>query len=350
MKKIFALMFNMVIGLVLASVTGGGLLAAVGTGSALSLIRTGDKGLSMAIQKDIWESDIVEQLFADNAFLNFAYNADQYVLAGKVVHIPNAGAAPGVVTNRTDLPASVTQRTDVDITYAIDEITSNPVLIVNADTVELAYDKRNSVLGDTKSAISEAAALNILFKWSPTVAGQIIRTTGTAVLSHTDSATGNRKAFCVADVKSAQKLMNKNGVPGTDRYLMLDADMYDQLTADLTATQYRDFSQVMDPATGVVGKLYGFNILVRNGVMRYTNATIPVPVSWTTAGDANHNGAAIAWQKNSVERALGTVSFFERLGDPTFFGDIYSALVRLGGRIRRNDAKGVIAIVQAATA
>ncbi|QQR95608.1 MAG: hypothetical protein IPJ93_02385 [Bacteroidota bacterium] len=39
---------------------------------------------------------------------------------------------------------------------------------------------------------------------------------------------------------------------------------------------------------------------------------------------------------------------FESLADPQYYGDIYSALVRMGGRKRRNDAKGIIGIIQAA--
>jgi len=346
MKKIVALMFNLVIGVVLASAMGGGGMVALGIGGGLSLIKSGGEGLHMAIQKEIWQNDIIEALWADNAFLNFAFNADQYVLAGKVVHIPQAGTSVSATTNRSSLPASVTIRTDTEINYSLDEITTDPILIPNADTVELSYDKRNSVLADSKQAISESAALNLLFKWNPTVAGNIARTTGTAVAAHTDSATGNRKAFCVADVKAANKQFNKWNIPTTDRYMILDADMYDQLMSDLSATQYRDFSSSLDQANGVVGKLYSFNIMQRSNVARYTNATVPVPVSWATAGAATHNAAALAWHKNSVERALGMVDFFEKLGDPTYYGDIYSALVRVGGRIRRSDAKGILAIVQ----
>ena len=33
-------------------------------------------------------------------------------------------------------------------------------------------------------------------------------------------------------------------------------------------------------------------------------------------------------------------------GNPLYYGDIYSFLLRLGGRIRRADNKGVLAIVQ----
>lgn len=338
------------IGVIVASVTGGGGLLALGVGGGLSLIKTGTEGLNMAIQKEIWQNDIIEALWADNAFLSYAFNADQYVLAGKVVHIPQAGTSVSTKTNRTGLPAAVTTRTDTEINYSLDELTTDPIRIPNAETVELSYDKRNSVLSDTKMSISETAALNILFKWNPTASGNILRTTGTAVAAHTDGATGNRKKFTVADVKAAQKLMNKQKVPSADRYMLIDADMYDQLTDDMTATQYRDFSSALNVQEGTVGKMYGFNIMMRSEVARYTNAATPVPVAWTTAGSATDNAAVLCWQKNSVERALGMVDFFEDLGNPTYYGDIYSALVRVGGRIRRADGKGILAIVQAASA
>lgn len=350
MKKIVALLFNLIIGVTIAAATGGGGLLALGITGGLSLIKTGTEGLHMAIQKEIWENDIVEALWADNKFLDYAFNADQFVLAGKVVHIPQAGSSVSVTTNRTSLPAEVTKRTDTEINYSLDELTSDPILIPNADTVELSYDKRNSMLADTKSAIAQAAALNLLFKWNPTAADNIIRTTGAAIAAHTDSATGNRKAFGVAEVKAAQKQFNKWNMPATDRYMLLDADMYDQLMSDLSVTQSRDFSASLDQSNGVVGKLFGFNIMQRSSVARYTNAATPVPIDWTTAGTATDNAAAIAWHKNSVERALGMVNFFEQQGNPQYYGDVYSALVRVGGRIRRSDGKGILAIVQAATA
>jgi hypothetical protein len=65
------------------------------------------------------------------------------------------------------------------------------------------------------------------------------------------------------------------------------------------------------------------------------------------AGDTDNDGV-ICWQINAVERALGQITFFERIGDPTYYGDIYSVGVRMGARKRRSDAKGIIAIVQAA--
>lgn len=61
----------------------------------------------MAIQKEIWAQTIVEGLFASNSFLSKAFNADEYVNAGKIVHIPQAGAASKVEKDRSTLPAKI---------------------------------------------------------------------------------------------------------------------------------------------------------------------------------------------------------------------------------------------------
>ena len=46
----------------------------------------------MAIQKEIWQDHIEGNLFKNNEFLLASTDASLYVLQGKVVHIPQAGA------------------------------------------------------------------------------------------------------------------------------------------------------------------------------------------------------------------------------------------------------------------
>lgn len=300
----------------------------------------------MAVEKEIWKKDIVEALYASNPHLAFAINADDLVLAGKVVHIPQAGSSPSVTKNRAVFPAAAVRRTDTDVTYNLDEYSSSPVHIQDAEKVETSYNKRDSVLKDTKNVLSDAVGVDAFFKWFP-AGGTIIRTSGSAfvdiVAAHLDAATGLRRALKMSDVKKAAKQFNNWNIPAEGRYLMIDAEMYDQLTNDMTANQQRDFLAAYDAATGVVGKLFGFNIMQRSIVLRLLADAAVDP---TAAGAATHCGAAIAWHKDSVERALGEVKFFENTDDALNYGDIYSALVRFGGRPRRSDMKGVLLLGQ----
>lgn len=304
----------------------------------------------MAIQREIWENDIVEGLYKENQFLTKAYNADQYVLAGKVVHIPQAGATSGVVKDRSSLPATVTQRTDIDITYAMNEFTSNPVLIPNIDTVQLSYDKRRSVMGENQNALNDLVADWMLRNWAPALAGQIIRTVGAARAGEANATvTGNRKMFTKESILKLQKAMNKQNVPKAGRVLLLPSEFLGDLEADPDLMK-RDTAKEMDLENGIIKRLYGFEIYERSSVLTYTNAGTPLVKDPGAAGAATDNAAALAWHPSVVERALGTVKMFDNVGDPTYYGDIYSFLLMSGGRIRRNDGLGIFAIVEDASA
>jgi hypothetical protein len=302
----------------------------------------------MAIQKEIWQSHIEGNLFKNNEFLLASYDAGQYVLQGKVVHIPQAGALPNIVKNRSNLPASVSQRADTDITYSLDEFSTDPILIPQAESIELSYNKRESVLSEYEAALRQLIAESVLYDWCPTVTDNLLRTSGAVVNSHLAGTTGNRKKFVSSDLKAAQLALNKQNIPLEDRYALLSADMFQQLTDDLSATQYRDFSMTFDAKEGVLGKLFGFNIMMRSNVVSYTNDATPAAKAFGSLSAPDENDAVLCWQKNAVERALGSIHFFERTGDPTYYGDIYSIAIRMGSRKRRNDEKGILAIVQAA--
>lgn len=299
----------------------------------------------MAIQKEIWLRTIVENLFADDTFAAKAVNDDQYVNQGKKVHIPNAGAPSKVEKNRSTVPATVAKRTDTDVEYDLDEFTTDPVHIPHAETVELSYDKRNSVISQDRAQLFEAARQNLLYKWAPDLT-HIVSTTGKNVAAHTSLATGNRKGLSKADVLTLMTQFDKDNIPQRGRYLLLDAQMYAQLLSDMTETDAIGFFQTADVKRGIVGSLYGFEVMKRSQVLRYNSAN--TLLEFEKAGAAADNAAGLAWYEGSVSRALGEVKMFDSMDNPLYYGDIYSFLVRCGGAIRRNDKKGVYALVQSA--
>ncbi|BAU18870.1 conserved hypothetical protein [Prevotella intermedia] len=297
----------------------------------------------MAIQREIWIGSIVEGLFADNSFLSKAYNADEFVNMGKTVHIPNAGAPSKTKKNRTSFPADVNTRADVDLSFNLDEFTTDPIRIPHADTVELSYNKRESVLRQDKAALQESVAKSMIYSWLPEKK-YCIETTGTAVDAHSPNAAGKRKALCRADVEKLMTKFNADNIPQEGRYLLLDAYMYDQLLADLTSVQNQAFFASADAQRGILGKLFSFNVMMRSEVAVYGDGI--VKKTEDAAGAATDLAAGLAWHENSVCRALGEVNAFEKEKDPTYYGDIYSFLVRAGGRPMREDVKGLIALVQ----
>ncbi|MDR3133233.1 MAG: hypothetical protein LBU42_04335 [Prevotellaceae bacterium] len=305
--------------------------------------------LGAGVQVEIWEKDIEGQLFQDAPFLNCVYNGDQYVLMGKVVYIPQSGNPSGVVKNRANLPASVTKRTDSTVTYALDEFTTDPRLIPNADTVELSYDKRDSVTGEDKKALSDVVAEEALYVWADGLpAAAVVKTTGKkAVLASAELATGNRASATRSDLQTMRTLLVKQRKWSEgNMYALIPSSMLAQMfPADdvVTATYAQNLTE-QERRQGVVYKAYGWNIMERGTVLRYD--VDGVLRAQGALGAATDNEGAMFWEKNSLERALGEIKMFQDEGNPLYFGDIYSFLVRFGGRRRRADNKGVAVLVQ----
>ena len=138
---------------------------------------------------------------------------------------------------------------------------------------------------------------------------------------------------------------NKDDVPAENRFLLVDSVMYADLLDDLTDKELSAFLSCADASRGVLGKLYGFEIMQRSQVLR-TTANGGALLKWEEEAVATELAAGLAWQQDCVSRALGEVKMFDDTGSPTYYGDIYSFLVRAGGSPRRYDGKGIAVIIE----
>lgn len=295
------------------------------------------------IQKEIWLRDIIENFFPDDSFAAKSVDDSAFVEMGKRVHVPNAGAPSGVVKNRTEVPATAVKREDTDVEYALNEFTTNPIVIPHADTVELSYDKRQSVINQDKKELMRQAYEDLLLSWAPEKNNCVI-TTGAPKPAHLAKATGNRKAITTADVLALQVKMDEADIPSEGRYLLLDATMYAELLESMTNTDKIGFFQAANVKKGVVGQIYGFNVMKRSKVLRYAVASGAV-TGLAESEAASDCAAGLAWHESTVRRALGEVKMFDETASPTYYGDVYSFLVRCGGSKSRSDNAGVYAIV-----
>ena len=304
----------------------------------------------MGLQKEVWAKDIVKGLFANNEFAKLGTDHSSYV-SNKVVHVPQSGVNPNVVINRSVLPAVAAERTDAELTYLINEFTTDPIVVRDVDETQTSYAKRQSVLMGHMDAMNDALGDQTAYDWAVSGTAEntnVIRTTGTATATAlSSSATGTRKELTRADVRNLARKFDVQNVPANDRYLLLDTQMFYQLFAD-DVLMNRDFMEKSSIEKGYITEIHGFKILKRSKVVIYTNATDPVKKAIGAAGAVTDNLGCIAWQKSSVASAMGGVKTYADENKPEWFGSVFSAMVLFGAAKIRTDLKGIGAIIQAA--
>lgn len=329
-------------------------------------------GLAYGVQLEFWETVIAEFIMKDYPWISRAKDRTGNVISGKIVHIPQAGALPGLIRNRVNWPAPIVERSDADFTYVIDNISTNPTRIDNADKVELTYDKVASVLDDHIKQQNFGSAMNILFRWAgknPAAGGvtpadlpvtNIRRTSGATAATHLSGATGNRKQLLLADVLAARTIMNnltkREQNPGK-RAIFLDETLYNQLVADANLVNDQQYLRVgAQFQNGDLIRIAGYDVIRTDVMPRFNNAGLPIAkdpltdpdqgVPYSTTFATTDNACALLIDFDYVHFARGEVKVYETLNDAQNQGDIYSTRVRLGGTRERADAVGVVAIVQ----
>ncbi len=311
----------------------------------------------MALEIELWRESIEEKLKEDNSFLNHIANVpEENVINGKIVHLPQAGEPSKVVKNRTTLPAEVKRRKDGEVLYVIDEYTTDPVHIPHADTVELSYDKRRSVLDQDVANLSEEVAEGMLTNMVVSPEGDhkelptsnILETTGDSVITTLDGATGNRKAFTLKDLQRMRAFFRKQKAWSEgNMYALIPSEAIAQLfpaDSTLIATYMASVSE-KERREGVIYKVQGWKIIERSSV--YTLAGDKTFKAFGAVAEATDCEGALFWNKNMVEKAIGAIKAFDKQNDPQYYGDIYSFLVRCGGRARRRNYEGVAVLKQA---
>jgi len=305
-------------------------------------------GVGAAVDQEIWLREIMKRLWKNNMFLTRAYDEGEYVLGGAVVHIPQPGAAPNVVKNRSTYPGVSVRRSDTDITYLLNDYTTDPTHIPRVELATITYDKTSSVIQDLFGYLMQYVADDQLVNWLQGLSATgIINTTGAATAALEAGQTGNRNAMIWQNLRDAQRVMNKANVSPLGRVALFEENMFQQFVDSLSATPYKDFSAVYNPETGTIGKLFGFDIMTRStvGVVSAGAGALAVNAVGQAAA-ATDNVACLCFQQEALSNALGTTEMFQKIGDPTYYGDIFSTRIRMGGRRRRADDLGVVAIVQ----
>ena len=154
----------------------------------------------MALQTEVWVNDIQDNLFAGNEFVKTGTDHSGFI-SDKTVHVPQAGANPAVKKNRAVFPAPITERADTDLTYTLNDYTTEPVRIGDVEDIQNSYSKRTSVFGQHIQTLGDVIGNHTAFEWAASGAGNVFNTSGSAVgTALAPGATGNRLALLLDDI------------------------------------------------------------------------------------------------------------------------------------------------------
>jgi hypothetical protein len=299
---------------------------------------------------EIFAADIAKNLFPENQFYKNAKDDSAWV-NNDVVNLPQSGSKPNVEIDRAVVPAPVKKRTDSSVSYSLKEFTTDPILIRDSEELVLNYNKRASILEDHIFTLNEEICNYHANTWFGGIdfTNCVVRTSGSNRTGYAPAATGNRKAMKVSDLIDAMNKLDRQDIPSNGRILVLPASMKADIQKDELFQSADKWGSANIPS-GAIGSILGCAVYIRSkvGVFDQNAAASKGVGQYAAAGATTDNEAAMLYHPLFVRRAEGSVKVYDELDSPVYYGSVFSAMVRAGAKVAREDKKGVVAIVEQA--
>ena len=304
-KFLSGMLFNVVMGVVLASFLGVD-VAYGATGGAVLPMALGcfmpGGALMEGVFTEVWTGELVKKLNAglQATFLNGIPDYSTNV-NNEVIHLVDVGGDPDVLVNNTTYPIPIQNLEDGDIALSLDKFQTKATRVTDDQLYAISYDKMASVIErhmDAIVTVKYKKFAHALAPYSHTAKTPIIQTSG-----ETDAASG-RKKITLKDIIALKRAFDNMEVPEDGRVLVLCPDhVNDLLELDQS---FRD--KYYNYTTGKLMNMYGFEVYTfvnapyfnKNGVKLAYNA---VP----TATD--HKGS-FAFYRPRMFRAQGSTKMY----------------------------------------
>ena len=307
LKAVSGLLFNAVMGFVLAFVLG--VLPAVGAvaavGGTMMLGGFMPKGVAMdGVLTEVWTGELIKALRSGDkaTFLDGLPDYSQYA-ENDVIHMVDVGGDPDVLVNNTTYPIAIQQLTDTDAVFSLDKFQTKPTSITDDELYALSYDKMASVKERHSQALlvkKYAKAIHALAPDSNAAKTPVLKTTGDV---EGGAATG-RRMMQRSDIIALKKKFDVMQVPTEDRRLVLCPDHVN----DLLMQDQKFAEQYYNYTTGKIANLYGFQVyeFVKNPVYKAAGTK----VAFGTAAGANEFQASVAFYGKMTFKATGSTKMY----------------------------------------
>lgn len=306
-KTISALLFNIMMGVIMATLLGVPLLAGaifmVCVGTVMSISPAPVGALRAGVYAEIWTGELVKALreFLAGSWLDGIPDQSS-IVNNDVIHLVEVGVDPDVLINNTTYPIPLQALDDQDIAIQLDKFQTKVTPITDDELYAISYDKMSRVKESHSNAINDAKfakAAHALCAQKNTAKTPVLQTTG-----EVDPQTGRRR-LTVNDLVNLKEALDKLKVPTSNRRLVLCPDHVNDLlrTEQVFREQYN-----IDRNTGKVGNQYGFDI--------YTYGDNPV---YTTTGEKKAVHAVASSGEFQCSFAFYTPRVFKATGSTKMY-------------------------------
>ncbi|ROI09790.1 hypothetical protein EGI11_03260 [Chryseobacterium sp. H3056] len=279
----------------------------------------------MALNTQVWTSDIIENPFPDGSFIKKSKDLTEWVDHDKI-NLVEAGVEPAVYEdyfNGSEDPLPLANINDIPHEVVLKTYSTEQTRHRDLQDVELQYDKRSSIIKRHKQALDRNMGVRAAFAWTPAVDNAFNKL---ATLGENDSIID-----AVIDVQAF--------MAGLD----LDGDLNVCLTP-VHMARIRKEDKVLYKDILNEKIMYGFNVFQYSQTPLFTSANVKKPMG--SAFEAGDKRASFFWASGEVFRAMGSVQMYANLRDSAYQADTLSFAQRaLIGAMRANNPKYFGAIV-----
>ena len=285
------------------------------------------------LNKQIWVDQIQKHFYPAVSFLNFPQKFDQYVTAD-FINMADAGFDPDVLINNTTYPITIKEREDTPLSFELDLFETENTLVRKPESVELSYNKLDSVIYGHKMALLTKTAMKAAHAYAP-----VSNTDNTPIIVTTGEDNGDGfKRLKVEDILKLKRKYDLLDVPTDKRFLVLDP----RHTEDLITFDLKSFKDITDFTNGLPKRFAGFNVLEFTKNPKYNSQTLEKIPFAALGNNATDTFCSFAFSSDEVMKADGTVGMYERLNDPELRGTVVGFDKRFIALPIRNKAIGAI--------
>ena len=284
----------------------------------------------MALNKEIWENQIMENFYPERSFLTRVKDFTAHVNANKL-HIPSAGIDPKVLVNNNTYPIDVVGREDEDCEISLEKFETENTLVRRPEAIEYSYEKLESVISQHRNTLQTYTARKAVHAFAP-----IQDSVDTPLIYTSGEEFQGRRRLCANDILTLKERFDDALIPLENRWIVLSP----KHVSDLLREDLKLFKDITDLKNGEPFKFAGFGFYSFPYMPTYRDGN---KVAYGAEHQAGDKFASVAFYGGEVMKADGDLHAYLLEDDPRERGTIVGFDKRFIAMPIRN--KGIGAII-----